>query len=98
MSRVWDHKCGAEGLSLLEMLLICTGTKLVLNGSIISCRNPEKNSYLLKMHQTKPSLPERYTTKYFVTNIMPLLDRWEEGMEGRDAVKHPKAGKKGVTV
>ena len=26
---------------------------------------------------------------------MPLLDRWEEGKEGRDEVKHPKAGKGG---
>ena len=76
------------------MLLICTGTKLVLNGSIIGCRNPKENSSLLKMHQTKPSLPVRHTTKYFMTNIMPLLDRWEEGREGRDEVKHPKAGKR----
>ena len=44
------------------------------------------------MHQTKSSLPDRHTTKYFVTNIMALLDRWEEG---RDKVKHPKAGKRG---
>ena len=43
------------------------------------------------MHQTKSSLPDRHTTKYFVTNIMALLDRWEEG---RDKVKHPKAGKR----
>ena len=26
---------------------------------------------------------------------MPLLDRWKEGREGRDEVKHPKAGKRG---
>ena len=45
------------------------------------------------MHQTKSSLPDRHTTKYFVTNIMALLDRWEEG---RDKVKHPKAGKRGA--
>ena len=63
------------------MLLICTGTKLVLNGSIISCRNPET-----KFFTVKSSLPDRHTTKYFVTNIMPLLDRWEEGREGRDEV------------
>ena len=44
------------------------------------------------MYQTKSSLPDRHTTKYFVTNIMALLDRWEEG---RDKVKHPKAGKRG---
>ena len=44
------------------------------------------------MHQTKSSLPDRHTAKYFVTNIMALLDRWEEG---RDKVKHPKAGKRG---
>ena len=43
------------------------------------------------MHQTKSSLPDRHTAKYFVTNIMALLDRWEEG---RDKVKHPKAGKR----
>ena len=48
------------------------------------------------MHQTKSSLPDRHTTKYFVTNIMALLDRWEEGREGRDKVKHPKAGKRGA--
>jgi len=47
------------------------------------------------MHQTKSSLPDRHTTKYFVTNIMPLLDRWEEGREGRDEVKHPKVRKRG---
>ena len=48
------------------------------------------------MHQTKSSLPDRHTTKYFVTNIMALLDRWKEGREGRDKVKHPKAGKRGA--
>ena len=48
------------------------------------------------MHQTKPLLPVRHITKYFVTNIMPLLDRWEEGGEGGEGWdKAPKGWEKG---